>query len=166
MRRAAHRAIAAVTDDLEALRFNRAVARGGVEIALSQREFEVLAYFLRHKNATVTRGMLGRDVWKEPGYTLTNVIDVYINSLRKQQLRPIGRTRPVGDGFGVKIDHYRRHEEAATGQISQGSRRFQCDTMQDGDDGGVAVPSANDFDFSLDVGVPSYSPAGFENIRP
>jgi DNA-binding response OmpR family regulator len=75
-------------DDLEMDLLNRTVTRGGVEIALSQREFEVLAYFLRHKNATVTRGMLGRDVWKEPSYTLTNVIDVYINSLRKKVEQP------------------------------------------------------------------------------
>jgi DNA-binding response OmpR family regulator len=71
-------------DDLEMDLLNRRVARDGVDIALSHREFEVLAYFLRHKNATVTRGMLGQDVWKEPGYALTNVIDVYINSLRKK----------------------------------------------------------------------------------
>ena len=28
--------------------------------------------------------MLGRDVWKEPAYALTNVIDVYINALRRK----------------------------------------------------------------------------------
>jgi DNA-binding response OmpR family regulator len=74
--------------DLEMDLLNRHVTRSGVEVALSQREFEVLAYFLRHKNTTVTRGMLGRDVWKEPGYALTNVIDVYINSLRKKLEKP------------------------------------------------------------------------------
>jgi two-component system, OmpR family, copper resistance phosphate regulon response regulator CusR len=75
-------------DDLEMDLLNRRVTRGRLEIALSQREFEVLAYFLRHKNTTVTRGMLGRDVWKEPSYALTNVIDVYINSLRKKLEQP------------------------------------------------------------------------------
>ncbi len=70
--------------DLEMDLLNRRVVRGGMELTLSQREFEVLAYLLRHKNTTVTRGMLGQDVWKEPGYALTNVIDVYINSLRKK----------------------------------------------------------------------------------
>ena len=44
----------------------------------------MLEYLLRHKNRTVSRAMLGRDVWKEPAYALTNVIDVYINALRRK----------------------------------------------------------------------------------
>jgi two-component system response regulator MprA/two-component system response regulator PrrA len=51
---------------------------------LTQREFEVLEYLLRHKNAAVTREMLGRDVWKEPSFNLTNVIDVYVTHLRRK----------------------------------------------------------------------------------
>ena len=62
--------------------------RGGEEIELTQREFELLAYLLRHKNAVVTRDMLGRDVWKEPNYALTNVIDVYMTLLRRKVERP------------------------------------------------------------------------------
>jgi two-component system copper resistance phosphate regulon response regulator CusR len=69
----------------------RRVLRDGAELALTLREFEVLAYLLRHKNSTVTRAMLGRDVWKEPEYALTNVIDVYINALRKKLEQPGGR---------------------------------------------------------------------------
>jgi len=74
--------------DLEVDLLNRRACRAGQELALTQREFEVLAYFLRHKNQVVTRDMLGRDVWKEPNYALTNVIDVYINSLRRKVERP------------------------------------------------------------------------------
>jgi len=70
--------------DLEVDLLNRRACRAGQELALTQREFEVLAYFLRHKNQVVTRDMLGRDVWKEPNYALTNVIDVYINILRRK----------------------------------------------------------------------------------
>ncbi|MBX7106753.1 MAG: response regulator transcription factor, partial [Gemmataceae bacterium] len=51
-------------DDLEVDLVGRRVSRGGVEIDLSNREFELLAYLLRHKNETVTRDMLCRDVWK------------------------------------------------------------------------------------------------------
>jgi DNA-binding response OmpR family regulator len=68
----------------------RRVIRNGAEVSLSLREFDVLAYLLRHKNSTVTRAMLGRDVWKEPEYALTNVIDVYINALRKKLEQPGG----------------------------------------------------------------------------
>src|SRR6187200_831013 len=52
----------------------RRASRGGVELELKPREFEVLEYLVRHKNQAVTREMLGLDVWKEPGYALTNVI--------------------------------------------------------------------------------------------
>lgn len=67
----------------------RTTYRAGVEIALTHREFEVLAYLARHKGGTVTREMLGRDVWKDPNYALTNVVEVYVNLLRKK-LDPAG----------------------------------------------------------------------------
>jgi DNA-binding response OmpR family regulator len=75
-------------DDLEVDLVERRATRGGVEIALTHREFEVLAFLLRHKNAVVTRDMLGREVWKEPNHALTNVIDVYINQVRRKVEKP------------------------------------------------------------------------------
>jgi DNA-binding response OmpR family regulator len=80
-------------DDLEVDLLERRACRGGTEVPLTQREFEVLAYLVRHKNAVVTRDMLGREVWKEPDHALTNVIDVYINQLRRKVEMP-GR-RPL-----------------------------------------------------------------------
>jgi DNA-binding response OmpR family regulator len=74
--------------DLEMDLLRRRVFRGGREIDLTQREFELLEYLLRHKNGTVSRAMLGRDVWREPAYALTNVIDVYINALRRKLEQP------------------------------------------------------------------------------
>ena len=62
----------------------RRATRDGVEIALTRREFDVLEYLLRHKNDPVTREMLGLEVFQEPGYAYTNVIEVYINLLRKK----------------------------------------------------------------------------------
>lgn len=75
-------------DDLEVDLVARRVVRAGEEIELSQREFELLEYFLRHVNGVVTRDMLARDVWKEPAGLLTNVIDVYVRLLRKKVERP------------------------------------------------------------------------------
>jgi len=91
--------------DLEADLLNRRVSRGGAEVVLRPREFELLAYLLRHKNGIVTRDMLGRDVWKEPAHALTNVIDVYINLLRRKVEAP-GR-RPLihtlrGVGYSLR----------------------------------------------------------------
>jgi DNA-binding response OmpR family regulator len=70
--------------ELELDLLRRRVTRGGVETVLLPREFEVLEYLVRHKNEPVTREMLGLEVWKEPGYAGTNVIEVYINLLRKK----------------------------------------------------------------------------------
>jgi DNA-binding response OmpR family regulator len=70
--------------DLELDLLERRVRRAGVEIPFTQREFEVLAYLVRHRGAIVTREMLGRDVWKEPNHALTNVIEVYITLLRRK----------------------------------------------------------------------------------
>jgi DNA-binding response OmpR family regulator len=71
-------------DDLEVDLLGRRVARGGAEVELTNREFELLEYLLRHKDAVVTRDMLARDVWKESGGLLTNVIEVCVNALRKK----------------------------------------------------------------------------------
>jgi DNA-binding response OmpR family regulator len=92
-------------DDLEVDLLSRRAVRGGSEILLTQREFEVLAYLLRHKNSIVTRDMLGRDVWREPNHALTNVIDVYITLLRRKLEGP-GR-RPLihtlrGVGYSLR----------------------------------------------------------------
>lgn len=87
-------------DDLEMDLIQHRVVRSGVEVELSHREFEVLEYLLRHKNTTVTRDMLGREVWKEPGHALTNVIDVYITLLRKK-VEPSGQRSLIHTLRGV-----------------------------------------------------------------
>jgi DNA-binding response OmpR family regulator len=75
-------------DDLEMDLLARRVVRGGVELDLTKREFELLEFLLRHKNSTVTRDMIARDVWKDAAGTLTNTIDVYVTLLRKKVERP------------------------------------------------------------------------------
>ena len=75
-------------DDLEMDLLARRVVRGGLELDLTRREYELLEYLLRHKNTTVTRDMIARDVWKEGSGALTNTIDVYINLLRKKVEQP------------------------------------------------------------------------------
>jgi len=75
-------------DDLEIDLLSRRVIRCGVEIDLTRREYELLEFLLRHKNETVTRDMIGREVWKETSGSLTNTIDVYINALRRKVEQP------------------------------------------------------------------------------
>jgi two-component system copper resistance phosphate regulon response regulator CusR len=78
-------------DDLEVDLLARRVVRGGVELDLTKREYELLEYLLRHKNAAVTRDMIARDVWKEVTGAPTNAIDVYVTLLRKKIERPGAR---------------------------------------------------------------------------
>lgn len=70
--------------DLQIHLVTRRVFRANQELELSQREFELLEYLVRHKNEHMTRERLARDVWKEPGEIMTNAIDVCINGLRRK----------------------------------------------------------------------------------
>jgi DNA-binding response OmpR family regulator len=64
---------------------NRNVTREGEKIELTKREFELLEYLLRNKNKIVTKDMIVRDVWKySEDMQVTNIIEVYINFLRKK----------------------------------------------------------------------------------
>lgn len=62
----------------------RRVTCDGHEIPLAHREYALLEYLARHKGQPVTREMLGQDVWNEPNLALTNVVEVYVNQLRKK----------------------------------------------------------------------------------
>ena len=62
----------------------RRVFRGDEELELSRREFEVLEYLVRHRGETVSREMLARDIWRDPQTLVTNVIDVFVNRLRRK----------------------------------------------------------------------------------
>ncbi|MCA9265828.1 MAG: response regulator transcription factor [Planctomycetales bacterium] len=75
-------------DDLALDVVTRRVIRRGQELDLTQRQYEVLEYLMRHKNRVVTREMLARDVWKASTATWTNVIEVQINQLRKKLTVP------------------------------------------------------------------------------
>ena len=72
--------------DLDMDLVTRKVSRGGQLVELTTREFELLEYLLRHKNQTVSRETLARDVWKETDRAtpLNNVIDVHIARLRRK----------------------------------------------------------------------------------
>lgn len=58
------------------------VSRAGREIKLSPKEFAVLEMLMRHCGETVTRTMLTEHVWDYDFDGLSNVVDVYITTLR------------------------------------------------------------------------------------
>ncbi len=62
----------------------RTVKRGGAAIPLTNREFALLEYFLRSPGRVLTRTMIAEHVWDYSFDAGTNVIDVYVNYLRKK----------------------------------------------------------------------------------
>ena len=60
------------------------VKRNGEEIELTGKEYSLLEYFLRNQGKVLTRTMIAEHVWDYNFDTFTNVIDVYVNHLRKK----------------------------------------------------------------------------------
>ena len=62
----------------------RLVFRGKEKIDLTPKEFSLLDYFMRNPGRVLTRTMITEHVWDYDFDTMTNVIDVYVNYLRKK----------------------------------------------------------------------------------
>jgi DNA-binding response OmpR family regulator len=95
--------------DLTLDRMARTVERGGRKISLSQREFALLEYLMQHSEQTVSRAELLEHVWEEQPASPSNVVDVYINYLRKKiddhSPRPLIHTaRGIGYWLGEKTN--------------------------------------------------------------
>ncbi len=60
------------------------VRRNGEEIELTGKEYSLLEYFMRNAGKVLTRTMIAEHVWDYNFDTFTNVIDVYVNHLRKK----------------------------------------------------------------------------------
>jgi two-component system copper resistance phosphate regulon response regulator CusR len=71
------------------------VERAGRRIELTAKEFSLLEYLMLNAGRRVTRSMIIEHVWNLTFDTTTNVVDVYINYLR----------RKVDDGHPIKLIH-------------------------------------------------------------
>lgn len=60
------------------------VWRDNSEIDLTAKEYALLEYFLRNANQVLTRTMIAEHVWDYTFDSFTNIIDVYVNYLRKK----------------------------------------------------------------------------------
>jgi DNA-binding response OmpR family regulator len=92
--------------DLELDYLQRTVHRAGRTIELTPKEFGLLEYFMRNPGRHITRNMIIEHVWKLAPDTMTNVVDVYVNYLRKKidegsSVKLIRTIRGVGYEFGV-----------------------------------------------------------------
>ena len=96
-----------VVEDLALDPLTRIVVRGRRRVELTQMEFRLLEYLMRHSGRPVSRAAIGEHVWGAEWDGLTNVIDVFVCRLRKK-LEPNGAPRllhPVrGIGYLVASD--------------------------------------------------------------
>ena len=60
------------------------VTRKEKEIELTSKEYALLEYMMRNPNKVLTRAMISEHVWDYHFDSMTNVIDVYVNYLRKK----------------------------------------------------------------------------------
>ncbi|PSH03047.1 MAG: DNA-binding response regulator [Acidobacteria bacterium] len=81
--------------DLHLDRVERKVRRSGRNIDLTVKEFALLEYLMRNAGRHITRSMIIEHVWNLNFGTSTNVVDVYINYLRKK----------VDEGAGQRLIH-------------------------------------------------------------
>jgi heavy metal response regulator len=83
------------------------VSRGSRRIGLTLKEFSLLEYLMRNTDRVVTRAMITDHVWSHNFDSGTNVVDVYVNYLRKKidgesEPRLIHTVRGVG--YVMKVD--------------------------------------------------------------
>ncbi len=70
--------------DLEVNRVERSVTRDGHAIVLTNTEFGLLEYLLLNRGRAVSRTTLLERVWNMQSAASTNVVDVYVNYLRRK----------------------------------------------------------------------------------
>ena len=87
---------------------SKEVTRLGKPIALTAKEFQLLEYLVRNKNRVVSRADIALNVWDIDFDTKTNVIDVYVNFLRKK--------------LDKEFDHKLIHTQVGMGYILKDSQ--------------------------------------------
>ena len=87
--------------DLQLNRLNHQVLCDGREVVLTVKEFALLEYLMLHRGQSVSRSELLANVWKLEGETGTNIVDVYINYVRRKL------EDGAGAGYGKLIETVR-----------------------------------------------------------
>ena len=81
--------------DLELDLDKKRASRNAKVIELTAKEFSLLEYLMRHKGRVISRAEIAEHVWEVTFDTGTNVVDVYVNLLRKK----------VDKDFDTKLIH-------------------------------------------------------------
>ncbi|NBA85341.1 response regulator [Emticicia sp. CRIBPO] len=92
--------------DLELNLDTKSVSRGDKEITLTAKEFGLLEYFMRNQTRVISKAELAEKIWDVTFDTGTNVIEVYVNFLRKKIDRDFDQKllhTQIGLGYVLKI---------------------------------------------------------------
>ena len=84
---------------------SKIVTRAGRRIDLTVKEFALLEYFLRNKDRVIPRAELSKNVWNVDFDTGTNMVEVYVNYLRKKMDRDFDTKlihTYIGMGYALK----------------------------------------------------------------
>jgi DNA-binding response OmpR family regulator len=82
-------------DDLEVDTVTRVVRRGGRRIDLKPKEYALLEYLMRNSGRPVTKSLIIEHVWDIHFDSVSNVVEVHINSLRNK----------IDRGFSAPLIH-------------------------------------------------------------
>jgi two-component system copper resistance phosphate regulon response regulator CusR len=86
--------------DLEINMSSKTVSRAGKSISLTATEFRLLEYLMRNQNRVLSRIQILENVWDIDFNMGTNVVDVYINYVRKKVETP-GAIKLIHTVFGM-----------------------------------------------------------------
>jgi len=84
-----------VFGDLELDLNRKTVKRGTAQMELTAKEFSLIEYFMRNSGRVLSRNDIAEKVWDVRFDSGTNVVDVYVNFLRKK----------IDKGFDKKLIH-------------------------------------------------------------
>ena len=93
--------------DLELNRLERRASRAGKPIELTPRELSLLEYLMQNEGQCVSRTMIIENVWKAHSDNTTNVVDVYVNYLRRKidgEVSPKLIHTVRGSGYQLSLD--------------------------------------------------------------
>jgi two-component system, OmpR family, response regulator len=96
----------------------RRVARAGIPVNLTTKEFALLEYLMRHPGEVLTRTQLIEHVWDFAYEGDSNVVDVYIRYLRQKVDRPFGRNSIEtvrGSGYRLREEPVECSSESGPG---------------------------------------------------
>lgn len=82
------------------------VKRGNSLVSLSQKEFALLDYLMRHQNQVLNKEQIINHVWDYDADILPNTVEVFIGYLRNKIDRPFPGKKPLIHtirGFGYKV---------------------------------------------------------------